>query len=310
MEAIKLISVTMWLLLLVPGLTACGGNFQWILVEKTLVQAGSDESENRPHVTSTERFRVMRAEQKVVAYRPPDKCMRQSVGKTTGETETNRDYLQTVCGAWLAELESAFVERGYQVVSWQSLVGNMENQVDGAAVIETARRQGVKVLLIINSLEAGEVSDDTSQSSRLSFYQSDENGGRGKKLPLGEETIDSLKRLLPQEKHESSQQVSVTLHVTAVELETNQAVWFFRQTISTTTAPGSESYKRLFYCYGRQMCFLQDSDLQTGSHEKSTSEITLSRSGIGRNANSEQKQRYRLIRNVVASLANEYAQGK
>jgi len=284
---------------------------QWVTVKH--LSAAESLPDNEPQITPTDLFKDKSKKLKVIAYRPPDWCRSQGVGEATGETAANRDVIKTLCGVWLAELERAFAAKGYEVISWLSLTEGMADKNQGGDfALEMARKRGVQILLVINSLESGVVAPERQIETRTEFYNFDQElaDAMGDPVELDCNSAKSIAAQIPATAWVAKAGISATLDVTAIDPATNRALWFFRQSL-TRPADASKPWIGYFYCangacsrfYHRQPT-ADDTCDQTGSN---VSSIVTQREIPGQVADPYKKELYQLIRSVVKNLLTEFS---
>jgi len=294
-----------WLLpILVMGLffAGCFGN-RYILVKKQSHRVSAPD--NKAEVVATARYKETVANVTVVAYRPPDLCLNQAAGQASGIAASDQEVIKTTCGVWISELERAFAEKGYKVLSWTSL----GSATEGTSYQENARRMGVQVLFMVNSLDVGVVDPAKHLKSTVEFIKSNKAKEELGPRPVNERRKNSLLGKIPRDAAIPETQWAATLDVTAIDLETNQSVWFFRETYASKLESNYE-WSALFFCdEGR--CRISDHNWPdaAGRSGGKTSKIELESTSEAQNADPAQAVKSKLLRKVVRSLVSEFAKG-
>ena len=315
----RLVFVAFGIALIVAVVAACGPSMHsssfYVYVTKKSIAVGSANTD--PEITATARYKEIIPETRSIAYRPPDSCFDQSASAATGKASVQAQILTTSCGVWLAELERALARNGFEVTSWQTLIGNMGGaKISGDTVISRAKELGVEVLMMINSLDVGRVNLDSRYSTNIRFYESNKKGVRKDPLPLDPARQRALLAGIPGGAGVPYRAISATVDVTAIDLKTNQAVWFFRQTIS-------EEVKREYAFEGLFLCMEQsyrgaptsrtcNRRIPVGRKdiEQSMSEISTQGQSTGGAVNPDQNEKYKMIKGVVKNLSDEFARGR
>ena len=278
-------------------LSACS-SYRWVKVVQK-AQAKATPTSSNPEVTETTQFKKIIGGMNRIAYKPPDICHSESAGQATGKVSSAREIMSTSCGVWLAELEKAFAKRNYDVVSWKSIDTGYEN----------AKNSGVRILLLINSLEHG-ISTDR-QEIGWNFYESDDIGTQGAPLAINTNWQKSIRSQTPKGAYVPEEYLSAVLDVTAVDLQTNQSIWFFRQAL-TKKVKDEQQWEGLFYCYKNDQCYKpfvsaatqkdQDADMAT--------KVELIKEKGNPEANHYQQETYQMVKTIVENLVNEFNTGK
>lgn len=278
---------------------------KYILVKKASHRVSAPE--NKAEVVATARYKEMASNITVIAYRPPDLCLNQAASQATGLASSDQEVLKTTCGVWISELERAFAEKGFKVISWGSLLGASN---DGDALLEKARRMGVQVLLMVNSLDVGSVDPTKQVNSTIEFIESNRELAELGPRPVDNRIKRSLLSHIPKDAALPNTQWAATLDITAIDLETNQSIWFFRQTFASALQSSYE-WSKLFYCDDGRCRASEYNYRKSGSKKNSSkvSKIEVESTDVGRDADPEQTVKFALLKSVVRSLVSEFAAG-
>jgi hypothetical protein len=283
-------------------------HFQWILAVQTPKTSESSFLDPNPEVTATNQFQKLVNSKRLLAYKPPDSCIDETASRAKGDRLVmTRQVIKTKCGFWLAELERAFASNGYQVISWATL------RKGGKTIIEMAKERGVDILLQINSLEAGFYLPVQASEVDWSFYESDEGGLKRKPVSISREKQEEIISITPKIGKVPVKYLAASLDVTAIDMATNQAVWFFRQTLSKKLTQGqSNDVEELFYCYHNGACHRYSYDATAEAKQKKSSGNEADKKSREESQKTEDpyayKEQYKLIRMVVDSLVKEFSE--
>jgi len=290
-------------------LAGCGRRGQYVVAEVTFTR--TQPIEDTLEVTKVKKFSKLKP---TVAYIPPDSCINQSSGKNISNYISSNQVLLTNCGPWLAELERAFVTNGYNVISWSTLLSNRRQD---ATVVEKAKQNNVDVLLQINSLEIGIASSgddstgDAFAGSEWSFYEFTDDLTVDKlknPLPLTKSEQESIISKAPKQAARPLKQMYATFDVTAIDLSSNQPIWFFRKTVSKQLEKGDDDgrWRGVFWTDGSWSNYYPEytNGDYIGTPDMSTS-VRLTNPNKEK-ANLYRKEKHQMIREIVKSLVTEF----
>ncbi len=191
-----------------------------------------------PVVNETPNFTQMREGLTTIALRYPEHCVTEGAAVATGTSKNSDEIVMTECGVWLAELERSLTEQHYKVISWNALKQEAEN--DHISTDKAAEKLGAQIVLVVNSLGASDIHPGQTEGVLFRYFLSDEHGKKGKKVALLDEVRQKLKEEI-KPKMQSADPMSVvgiaaTVDVTAVASGSNEAVWFFRHSVTQPVA--------------------------------------------------------------------------
>jgi hypothetical protein len=228
-----------------------------------------------------------------VAVRPPDHCVQQGAGQVDGRGNLDQLTLNTSCGVWLAELERALIEKGYNVVSWQSVMG-----MHGGQEFERAAALGVELVILVNSLSTDEIQGDASASKTVTFFRSNPRKDRLAEWPAPPVYRDSMLEHIRTDA-DFENQLAATLDITVVQAGTQKSIWFYRHSLSNSVASAAEN-DWLFVCSnGRCVVRAARQPDQVRSPSANSSTVTLSAQQVSAPTDLRQNERFELSRNIV-----------
>lgn len=280
-------------------LSACS-SYRWVkVVQKS--QAKATPTSSIPEVTETNQFKKIIGGINRIAYKPPDFCKSESAGQATGKVSSANEIMSTSCGVWLAELEKAFAKRNYDVVSWKSIDTGYEN----------AKNSGVRILLLINSLEHGISTARQEEKIEWNFYESDDIGTQGAPLAVNTNWQKSIISQTPKGAYVPEKHLSAVLDVTAVDLQTNQSIWFFRQAL-TKKVKDEQQWEGLFYCYKNDQCYkpVSGAEPQKDQDADMAKKVEIIKEKGNPEEYSYKHETYQLVKEIVENLVNEFNAGK
>lgn len=202
--------------------------------DRTWMADATDESFNR--VMNQDAASILNRKGLVVAFYPPDSCRNQSAAP---DGSTRRDTLMLLlCGDFLAELESAMAEEGYEVVSWQ-LIGDQDP-------LARARELEVDLLFEINNLELAERKEAAAADTDIRFFSTDAPSDREAVAvedvrKVGQRCFDAHGKDLP-----VNQQESAAMSLKVVSVQNGRSLWFFKRTVGDEAAL-VETHDDFFY---------------------------------------------------------------
>jgi len=291
--------MAIWLMFTASSFMAgCGSTY---ILAVTSSQS-SVEFNQEPYITKSITPALPSGGTSHVAVRPPDHCIQQGAGQIDGRGNLDQLTLNTSCGVWLAELERALVEKGYIVVSWQSVMGE-----HGGQEFEKAAARGVNLIIIVNSLSSDTVMGDASDTKKVTFYRSNPNKVRSQDWAAPPVYKNSMLSQLSTEVTSQSDQLAATLDATVINAENQQAIWFYRHSVSTPAASAGED-ERLFTC-GEGRCVPRWQVQQTTPQPPpaNTSQVTFSDAQASRPTDLRQKERYELSSQVTRHFVDVFS---
>lgn len=210
-------------------LAASGCAKEYIRVDARLVALRGIDT--RPQVSATESYRKALPSMKVLSLRPPDSCRDETAAVAEGRARASDAIMQINCGVWLAEMERGLVSTGYRVVSWDT-IARLERTRNIATYL-AAREFGVDAIILINSLEAHEVGQGSSEELTHTYYRSNPDGAALGEALLSTATRGALKRMVNTRFNTKDSRgntaVTATIDATIVLVSAGEAIWFYRQ---------------------------------------------------------------------------------
>lgn len=184
-----------------------------------------------------------------IAIKAPDTCVSQSAGSASGATGVST-VVATRCGVEMAALERSLARAGYEVISWKLMD---EGLARGATTLaKLAESLGADGLIQVNSLEKSKSKIPSDSLFDTKYYESDSKSVRSaytNLTPKISQFVDS-QFLSPLQKVISNKTLlSVSLDATLLYVPTQQAVWFYKNTVLQSLPPAmSKEYAQLFKC--------------------------------------------------------------
>lgn len=236
------------LALVTPALTSCNAGLpvcpraqeeayhppatEYLLVEYR--EGGEEAKPPKVEVRGTPTHKSRHHEVKAVAIRLPDDCLNESASRVSGVSGNAETILKTKCGPWLTEIEKALSAAHLQVFSWDAL-WKLEKE-KGVSTYNAGKQLGAEIVLVFNSLEAGDIRAGASSDERFSYFSSNAAGDRLEKKPLDEKTRTGLKgfigKKLPKSDAQQVVALSSILDATAVWTDTGESTWFYRRVVT------------------------------------------------------------------------------
>ena len=203
------------------ALSSCGGKYFY--VESSL----SPDSISAParELTGTPTTKTIILKATKLAIRAPEYCSGAVVSANDPQASKAKNLMRSNCGVEMALLEKRLTERGYIVYSSKML----ENMVgpQGKSYLDAAHQLGADILFTVNALEAvGATSDEKIVRA---FFDSDSDGTKGAPASLNDRSRASIRDITrPYEKTFQDFSYGAFLDVTAVNVTTGQAIWFYK----------------------------------------------------------------------------------
>ena len=211
------------------AVTACasGPSYQYYLVQSRFMASAQDQQ--APDIIPTPAYTQLAGGATTVAIRAPDHCSNSTTDQATGDAAAEGAILQTNCGVEMGEIERALTRAGYNVISWNIL--EREMQQNGSAA-DVAGRLGAQILFQINSLEKSRKTLGQDARWERTYFTTDLNGVKKIPLPLVEELRNRLSTnyLSPIEAKQNPRAYAVTLDASAIWVPTGQSIWYYRWT--------------------------------------------------------------------------------
>ena len=163
------------------AVTACasGPSYQYYLVQSRFMASPQDQQS--PDIIPTPAYTQLAGGATTVAIRAPDHCSNSTTDQATGDAAAEGAILQTNCGVEMGEIERALTRAGYNVISWNILAREMEQNGSAADV---AGRLGAQILFQINSLEKSRKTLGQDARWERTYFTTDLNGVKKIPLPL------------------------------------------------------------------------------------------------------------------------------
>ena len=170
-----------------------------------------------------------------------------------------RDLMFTICGSWMRELEQSFVSAGYSVVASEVFMRQKDDgSVYRAFVLETAQKYNVDLLFSINALKISEIDMDGNYKSVVSFTRKDINGKFTKPRHVFKGKRAKLMKMVPEWAAAPEKQIGAELDISAIDTNTGQSVWFYRETVPGEVAT-EITWQQIVRC-GRRGCVIPDKE--------------------------------------------------
>ncbi|MFO0755246.1 MAG: hypothetical protein U0359_02070 [Byssovorax sp.] len=198
----------------------------YVLAKSRLVV--SEERTSAAEITPTKTYQQVLPTVQRVAVHAPDACNDVSVSGATGAANNTGQILQMRCGVWMAEIERALSQRGYQVPSWKELHNLVKTQ--NITPVAAADKLHAQVLVQLNSLER--ITRKPAQDARIErdYVLSDVYGKEHEPAQLLPNDVASLRALLAPAESAllQSERLGAMLDANAVLVSSGQAIWFYR----------------------------------------------------------------------------------
>ncbi len=198
----------------------------------------SSEHEKRPaEIIKTATYLKNKKKIKRVAVRAADGCANETTSQSKGEAiSLETVLLKSNCGHEMAILERSIAKAGYSVISWK-IIDSRANSKKKSAV-DIAKDMKADILLQINSMERLITGSGADLRLDRRFYVSNKrreikevakvNQVIKKQILNHAQKVENSHRL----NHSKSVNISVNLNVTAADVNTGEAIWFYEWTLS------------------------------------------------------------------------------
>lgn len=199
------------------------GCSNYVLVESSVA---TDEI-RRPirEIVGTPRYNSVAANVAKVAVRAPEYCSGQSAASNDKQTDRAKSLMGSTCGVQMGVLERQLTESGYDVYSWRAVESMVTAQ--NKSYLQAARELGAEVLFTVNSLEGVLASSD--EHIRRAYFVSSKKGEKGAPWNIGEVHRQPIRgELRPYEASLRDISFGAFLDVTAIDVTTGQAIWFYK----------------------------------------------------------------------------------
>jgi hypothetical protein len=204
-----------------PLLNACARKYFYI---ESSIATDMLPVANR-EVTETDQFKNVAPMVKKVALRAPDYCYGQTASMSDKQVNATKSLIRSECGVEMGALERKLIEEGYTVYSWKIVDSIMKSQ--SKPPLLAVQELGAEVLFIVNALEGIFVSSD--DLIRRSFFSSSIEGDKGLPVDLHEGNRNAIRQVAkPYEAKLRSNSFGAFIDVTAVDVATGQAIWFYK----------------------------------------------------------------------------------
>lgn len=138
------------------------------------------------------------------------------------------------CTSRLTEIERGLVDGKLMILSSTAL--RDVERTKGVSTQVAAREVGADVVFVINTLEVEAIPLGTAARASFEVFETDERGRRGQRLSLPEAELDASKAFvrahvgdLQKELEDVTSHVTATLDVTAIDVASGDAVWFYQK---------------------------------------------------------------------------------
>lgn len=230
----------------------------------------------------------------VIAIKAPDQCANKTVNEQTAET-----VISTRCGVEMAALERSLARTGYQVVSWKLM---QEAQASGRASswVDLAKSLNADALIQVNSLEKTKRKLPEGSKIETNYYKISSKG----KVPSSvtaeqQNTFNSLFTNGIKRQILSVERLAVTLDATLLYVPTNEAVWFYKNTVGEAIDDSAFSATQDFLC--EDPCVLKQKE--SNSSQSRDIEIKGAADNIVQKGTEEDKYK-ELVRQIVDDFTN------
>lgn len=228
----------------------------------------------------------------VVAIKAPDQCANQTVNANTVVS-----VISTRCGVEMAALERSLARAGYRVVSWKLML-EAQTSSNTSNWVDLAKSLNADALIQVNSLEKTKRKLPEGSKIETNYFTVSSKG----KVPTSvsadqQTTFNNLFVNYAKANILSIERLAVTLDATLLYVPTNEAIWFYKNTV----AESIESFATTedFLC--ENPCIILPKDNVTpavGSMKVHSSADTVTQK-------STEEDKYKeLVRQIVDDLTN------
>jgi hypothetical protein len=213
-------TLTATLLLCTPFFCACT---RYVYVESSI--ATDRLPSPTKEITETNQFKSIAPKVVKVALKAPDYCSGQAASMNDKQANATRSLIKSECGVEMGALERKLIDEGYTVYSWKIVDSIMKSQ--SKPPLLAIKEMGAEVLFTVNALEGIVASND--DLIRRSFFWSSREGNKGVPAELAEGHRQAIRQAAkPYETKLRSSSFGAFLDVTAVDVATGQAIWFYK----------------------------------------------------------------------------------
>ena len=289
------------------SLAGCTRPSQYIVVQSRLDKKNDFNAEE---VTASPLYSKMIPKVKSVALIAPTTCAAEPASQATGAAQNKKTLISTACGVEMGELERALVQRGYIVYTWN----RMNNAIAANRNITTseiAKLLGAQVLFQVNSLERVSLALGTDIKYEYSYFESNKFGDILKPIILSEIRANELKPEI--ENLDSNERLNgVMIDINAVDTETGQSIWFFRNKDFSYNLNDIFS-KYLIRCWDGWGCRAETILQQNGPHyilpAKGSVNAEIADESLGVSS-FERDQLFKSLRVVTTNFTKRFASGR
>lgn len=177
-------------------------------------------------IIETNRFKSIAPKITKVALKAPDYCYGQAASISDKQVvHATKSFIKSECGVEMGTLEKKLAEEGYTVYSWNIIDNIMKSQ--NKSLLLAAQEMGAEILFTVNMLEGIYASSD--EYIKRSFFWSDKNGSKGNPANIVEIDRQDIRKIAwPYEDKLRRRSLGAFLDVTAVDVTTGQAIWFYK----------------------------------------------------------------------------------
>lgn len=227
----------------------------------------------------------------VIAIKAPDQCANQTINEKTAGA-----VISTRCGVEMAALERSLARAGYQVVSWKLM---QEAQAGGRASswVDLAKSLNADALIQVNSLEKTKRKLPEGSKIETNYFKVNSKGKTLTSVSMDQQNnfnqlfVNSVKSSIL-----SVERLAVTLDATLLYVPSNEAVWFYKNTVGEPINDFSATQD--FLC--ENPCIIKPSDKATKSTDI---KVTGSADNVVQQETEEDKYKD-LVRQVVDDFTN------
>lgn len=140
---------------------ATGCSYTRVTVQERLVGDLKGERSLDADVTRSTVSPQLLAGIKTISVRMPDSCQPTTPATVLGKNISSDRIVESACHIWLSEIERAFINGGYKVVSWDAVAKTYSQTVGQSVTLTTenltasAKALGVDGVVVVNGIDAG-----------------------------------------------------------------------------------------------------------------------------------------------------------
>lgn len=232
-----------------------------------------------------------------IAIKAPDTCISQTAGVTGGGSTV----IATRCGVEMAALERSLARAGYEVISWKLMDEGLAK--GGTTLAKLAEELGADGLIQVNSLDKSKSKIPSGSKFETNYYMSNTRDARlssTKATPLVREFVNNQFLSPLQQVISNKILLSVSLDATLLYVPTQQAVWFYKNTVlESLSTDMSKEYVQVFKC--GDPCI----PLKPEAAQKDINTLSRTDMADGTALDSESARYSPLIRQVVDDFTNK-----